>query len=296
MAKIVKAEFIAPDIKRFEVEAPLIARRQKPGQFVILRLWEKGERIPVTIVDSDPQQGTITLIVQGIGKTTKQMNLLEAGQEILDLVGPLGNPTPIHQYGLTVCVSGGVGTAEALPIARALKQAGNRVIAIVGARTKELVICESELRSFCDEVIIATDDGSYGVRGVVTVPLREVLARTPRPDFVLAVGPLPMMKAVAEETRPTGIKTMVSLNSIMIDGTGMCGGCRATVGGKTVFVCVDGPEFDAHQVNFDEIAQRQKQFFSAEQEALRRFQEQHTVLDAGCRLQDQVKQLEQDRD
>lgn len=291
MAKIVRAEFIAPEIKRFEIEAPLIARKQQPGQFVILRLWEKGERIPITIVGSDHKRGTITLIVQGIGKTTKQLNLLEAGDEILDLVGPLGNPTPIHHYGLTVCVSGGVGTAEALPIARALQAAGNRVIAIVGARTKELVICEAELRDFCDEVIVATDDGSYGQKGLVTVPLREVLTRVPPPNFVLAVGPLPMMKAVAEEMRPTGIKTMVSLNSIMVDGTGMCGGCRATVGGKTVFVCVDGPEFDAHQVNFDEIAQRQKQFHAAEQEALHIFQEQHRILEAGCKLNDQVKQL-----
>ncbi len=291
MAKIVQAEFIAPDIKRFEIEAPLIARKQQAGQFVILRTWEKGERIPITIVGSNPERGTITLIVQGIGKTTKQLNLLNSGDEVLDLVGPLGNPTPIHNYGLAVCVSGGVGTAEALPIARALKGAGNRVIAIIGARTKELVICEEEMRSFCDEVIVATDDGSYGVPGLVTEPLREVLERQPRPDFVLAVGPLMMMKAVAETTRPTGIKTMVSLNSIMVDGTGMCGGCRATVGGKTVFVCVDGPEFDAHQVNFDELAQRQKQFSVAEQTALQRFQEQHQILEPGCRLNEQVKQL-----
>lgn len=296
MAKIVEAEFIAPDIKRFEIEAPLIARKQKPGQFVILRVWGKGERIPITIVDSNLQQGTITLIVQGIGKTTKQMNLLKAGDELHDLVGPLGNPTPIHNYGLTVCVSGGVGTAEALPIARALKAAGNTVVAVIGARTRELVICEAEMRAFCDEVIVATDDGSYGVKGVVTVPLHEILERAVKPNFVLAVGPLPMMKAVAEETRPYGIKTMASLNSIMIDGTGMCGGCRATVGGETVFVCVDGPEFDAHQVNFDEIAHRQKQFVAYEQESLQIFQKHYHEIAEQCHLNRQIKALEQNRE
>jgi len=264
MNKIIKAEFIAPDIKRFIISAPLIARKAQPGQFVILRVWEKGERIPITIVDSDLEKGTISLIIQGVGKTTRQMNLLKSGDYVNDLVGPLGRATHIENYGLAVCVGGGVGTAEALPIAKALKNAGNTVIAIIGARTKDLVICESEMRAFCDEVFVTTDDGSYGQPGLVTDVLKTIIAGKPQPNFVLAVGPLPMMRAVSEVTRPHAIKTMVSLNSIMIDGTGMCGGCRASVGGKTVFVCVDGPEFDGHQVNFEELAHRQKQFAAQE--------------------------------
>lgn len=286
MHQIITAEFIAPQIKKFIVEAPLIARKRQPGQFVILRVWEKGERIPLTIVDGDPAQGTITLIVQGIGKTTRHLNLLSAGDYIHDLVGPLGRPTHIDKFGLTVCVSGGVGTAEALPIAKALKQAGNQVIAIVGARQRELIICESEMRAVCDEVLISTDDGSYGIKGFVTQVLQDLLQRH-RPDFILAVGPLPMMAAVAEQTRPFGIKTMVSLNSIMVDGTGMCGGCRATVADKTVFVCVDGPEFDGHQVDFAEIGRRQRQFVEFEAQALREFEQTPPPVHH-CRLSEQL--------
>ncbi len=260
MNRILKAEFIAPDIKKFVIEAPLIARKAQPGQFVILRVWEKGERIPITIVNGDPKNGTVTLIIQGLGKTTRQMNMLNSGDHVHDLVGPLGQATHIENFGLAVCVSGGVGTAEALPIAKALKAAGNTIISIIGAREKALVICEADMRAICDEVFVTTDNGSYGTPGLVTDVLKTILGRDRKPDFVLAVGPLPMMRAVSEMTRPFAIKTMVSLNSIMVDGTGMCGGCRATVGGKTVFVCVDGPEFDGHQVNFEEIARRQKQF------------------------------------
>jgi len=284
MNLILHAEFIAPDIKKFVIDAPLIARKAQPGQFVILRVWEKGERIPITIVDGDAVNGAVTLIVQGLGKTTRQMNLLKTGDYLHDIVGPLGQATHIENFGLAVCISGGVGTAEALPIAKALKAAGNNVISIIGARQKALVICEAEMRAVCDEVFVTTDDGSYGQPGLVTDVLKTILTRERKPDFVLAVGPLPMMQGVAEMTRPFAIKTMVSLNSIMIDGTGMCGGCRATVGGKTVFVCVDGPEFDAHQVNFSEIARRQKQFSEHEKISIDILNTQPDKAQHQCRL------------
>lgn len=291
MNLILQAEFIAPDIKKFVIAAPLIARKAKPGQFVILRVWEKGERIPITIVNGDPANGTVTLIIQGLGKTTRQMNMLNSGDYVHDLVGPLGQATHIENFGLAVCVSGGVGTAEALPIARALKEAGNTVIAIIGAREKALVICEAEMRTICDEVIITTDDGSYGTHGLVTDVLKTVIARDTKPDFVLAVGPLPMMRAVSEMTRPFSIKTMVSLNSIMVDGTGMCGGCRATVDGKTVFVCVDGPEFDGHQVNFDEIARRQKQFANQEKTSAEIINKEPQKVLHQCRLAKVINEI-----
>lgn len=291
MNLILQAEFIAPDIKKFVIAAPLIARKAKPGQFVILRVWEKGERIPITIVNGDPENGTVTLIIQGLGKTTRQMNMLNSGDYVHDLVGPLGQATHIENFGLAVCVSGGVGTAEALPIARALKEAGNTVIAIIGAREKALVICEAEMRTICDEVIITTDDGSYGTHGLVTDVLKTVIARDTKPDFVLAVGPLPMMRAVSEMTRPFSIKTMVSLNSIMVDGTGMCGGCRATVDGKTVFVCVDGPEFDGHQVNFDEIARRQKQFANQEKTSAEIINKEPQKVLHQCRLAQAINEI-----
>ena len=291
MNLILQAEFIAPDIKKFVIAAPLIARKAKPGQFVILRVWEKGERIPITIVNGDPENGTVTLIIQGLGKTTRQMNMLNSGDYVHDLVGPLGQATHIENFGLAVCVSGGVGTAEALPIARALKEAGNTVIAIIGAREKALVICEAEMRTICDEVIITTDDGSYCIHGLVTDVLKTVIARNTKPDFVLAVGPLPMMRAVSEMTRPFSIKTMVSLNSIMVDGTGMCGGCRATVDGKTVFVCVDGPEFDGHQVNFDEIARRQKQFANQEKISAEIINKEPQKVLHQCRLAKAINEI-----
>lgn len=284
MNLIRQAEFIAPDIKKFIIEAPLIARKAQPGQFVILRVWEKGERIPITIVNGDAEQGAITLIIQGVGKTTRQMNMLESGDYIRDIVGPLGQPTHIGNFGLAVCIGGGVGTAEALPITKALKAAGNIVIGIIGAREKALVICEAEMRAVCDEVFVTTDDGSYGHSGLVTDVLKTILDRERKPDFVLSVGPLPMMRAVSEMTRPFAVKTMVSLNSIMVDGTGMCGGCRVTVGGKTVFVCVDGPEFDGHQVNFSEIAARQKQFNNQEKVSLDIINNQPDKVRHQCQL------------
>ena len=272
MNKIIFAEFIAVDIKKFVIEAPKIAKKRKAGQFVIIRIKEGGERIPLTIADSDSDKGTITIIVQGIGKTTKELNSLETGDTIMDVVGPLGKPSHIENFGTAVSIGGGVGTAIAFPTAVALKEAGNYTISIIGGRTKELVILENEMREICDEVHVTTDDGSYGEKGFVTMKLQNLIDSGEKIDFVLAIGPIPMMKAVADVTRPHGIQTVVSLNPIMVDGTGMCGGCRATVGDKTVFVCVDGPEFDAHKVDFKELVNRNKSYAFFEKESLDDFE------------------------
>jgi len=271
---ILAAEFIAPDIKQFVIHAPVIAKKRQPGQFVIIRISDAGERIPLTIVDSDADAGTITLIVQGIGKSTRQINRHEAGETILDLVGPLGNPSEIDQFGHAIVIGGGVGTAVSFPLAKALKEAGNRVTAIIGARTEALVILEEELHQIADEVLVCTDDGSYGRAGLVTDPLQTLLDGDEPIDFVLAVGPLPMMHAVANLTRPYGIKTVVSLNSIMVDGTGMCGGCRVALDGEVKFTCVDGPEFDAHRVNFDILMKRNRAYLQEEQCALEKAAQQ----------------------
>ncbi len=268
MYKIKSAEFLAPNIKRFIIEAPKIASKRKAGQFVIIRLNDHGERIPLTIADSNIDDGTITIIVQGIGKTTKELNMLSGGDFIKDVVGPLGKASHIEKFGTAVSIGGGVGTAIAYPTAVALKQAGNHTISIIGGRTKELVILENEMRQICDEVYPTTDDGSYGYHGFVTQKLKALIDEGRKIDFVLAIGPIPMMKAVAETTRPFGIRTVVSLNPVMVDGTGMCGGCRATVDNKTVFVCVDGPEFDAHKVDFDVLMQRNRTYNSSEKTAL----------------------------
>ena len=265
---IFEAEFIAQDIKKFIVHAPVIAKKRKPGQFIIIRISDQGERIPLTIVDSDQKAGTITLIVQGIGKSTREINQLEAGESIQDLVGPLGNPSEIENFGHVVVIGGGVGTAVSFPQAKALKAAGNRVTAIIGARTESLVILEDELSEIADQVLVCTDDGSYKQKGFVTDLLKTLLDSEDQVDFVVAVGPLPMMRAVAEMTRPYGIKTSVSLNSIMVDGTGMCGGCRVVLGDKIKFACVDGPEFDAHLVNFDTLMKRNRAYLHEEQCAL----------------------------
>jgi ferredoxin--NADP+ reductase len=272
MFKIISAEFLVPSIKRFTIEAPKIALKRKAGQFVIIRIEDEGERIPLTIADSDSEKGTITIIVQGIGKTTKLLNSLEAGDTIRDVVGPLGKPSEIENFGTAISIGGGVGTAIAYPTAVALKNAGNHTIAIIGGRTKELVILEDEMKEICDEVHITTDDGSYGTRGFVTQKLQELIDSGRKIDFVLAIGPIPMMKAVAETTRPYGIKTMVSLNPIMVDGTGMCGGCRALVDGKNVFVCVDGPEFDAHKVDFSVLDKRNRAYLTDEKIALEQYE------------------------
>ena len=270
MHKIFSAAFIAPNIKRFTIEAPKIAQKRKAGQFVIIRISDNGERIPLTIADSNSVKGTIDIIVQGIGKTTKELNARETCDFIHDVVGPLGKPSHIENFGTAVSIGGGVGTAIAYPTAVALKQAGNHTISIIGGRTKEFVILEDEMRKVCDEVFITTDDGSYGKHGFVTDQLKELIEKR-KIDFVLAIGPIRMMKAVAEVTREKGIKTVVSLNPIMVDGTGMCGGCRAIVDNKTVFVCVDGPEFDAHKVDFKTLITRNQSYLLEEKKSL----EQH---------------------
>ena len=271
MYLIHEARFLAPDVKLFRIQAPRVARKRKAGQFVILRVHEQGERIPITIADSDPEGGDITIVVQGIGKTTKLLNSLEAGDSILDVVGPLGKPSEVEDFGTAVVIGGGVGAAIAYPTAVALKNAGNRVVSILGGRNRELVVLEDEIRAASDDVIVTTDDGSYGQKGLVTDALQKMIDDGEQVDYVLAIGPIPMMRAVAETTRPHGIKTVVSLNSIMIDGTGMCGGCRVSIEGKSEFACVDGPEFDAHRVDFDVMRNRNAMYREKEAEALERF-------------------------
>ena len=273
MFRIVEAEFLAPDIKRFVVEAPRVARKRQAGQFVILRVYAHGERIPLTIADGDPERGTITLIVQGIGKTTKLMNLLGPGDALLDLVGPLGKPSEIKDYGTVVVIGGGVGAAIAYPTAKAMREAGNHVISLLGGRSKDLVILESEIRAISDEVFISTDDGSYGRKGLVIDPLKDLIAAGRPIDLVLAIGPPRMMQAVAEVTRPHRIPTIVSLNSLMVDGTGMCGGCRIMTTEGAKFACVDGPEFDAHTVDFNILVQRNRMYVDREAEELQEFRE-----------------------
>ncbi len=252
MYKIVSKKVLAPKITRFSVEAPEVAKSRKPGQFVVIRADETSERVPLTIVDSDPKKGTIDLIIQDAGFSTHCLTCYDEGDGFLDVLGPLGRPTDMHKYGTVVCVGGGVGTAVLYPIAKGFKEAGNTVITINGARNKELIILEEELAKVSDELIIATDDGSYGVKGFGSTILQGMIDDKKKIDFVVAIGPTMMMKAVAEVTRPYGIETIVSLNAIMIDGTGMCGGCRVTVGDEVKFACVDGPEFDAHLVDFEE--------------------------------------------
>ncbi|NJE42730.1 sulfide/dihydroorotate dehydrogenase-like FAD/NAD-binding protein [Thermococcus sp. GR6] len=256
MFRIVHKEKLSPGINLFEIEAPRIARHAKPGQFVVLRLHEKGERIPLTIADSDAGRGTITIVVQEVGKTTYELGTYENGDNILDLLGPLGRPSHIDNFGTVVMVGGGVGVAEIYPVAKAMKEAGNHVISILGFRTKKLVFWGDKLAEVSDEVIVTTNDGSYGMEGFTTHALAKLFDEGRKIDLVHAVGPVIMMKAVAELTRPHGIRTVASLNPIMVDGTGMCGACRVTVGGEIKFACVDGPEFDAHLVDWDELVKR----------------------------------------
>ena len=264
MFRIVRTDVLAPTVTRFEIEAPFIARKRKAGNFVMVRLDNQGERIPLTLADSNPASGTITLIVQAVGKTTKQLCAMKAGDSILDVVGPLGTPTPIAMHGTVVCVGGGVGTAELYPIARALKEAGNTVLSIVGARSHDLVILEPEMKAISDALYVTTDDGSYGKKGFVTDQLKDLLDTVPGIGAVFAIGPLPMMKAVSTLTRPYNVHTLVSLNTIMVDGTGMCGGCRVTINGAMKFACVDGPEFDGHSVDFDELMMRNRTYADLE--------------------------------
>ena len=272
MYRITEARFLAPDIKLFKIMAPQIAEKRKAGQFVIIRIDEYGERIPLTIADSDINDGTVTIIVQGVGKTTKHLNTLETGDELMDIVGPLGMPSHIEKFGTAVSIGGGVGTAIAYPTAVALKKSGNYVITINGARSKNLVILEEEMKAVSDEAYITTDDGSYGFHGFVTDMLKKLIEDGQKIEFVLAIGPIPMMKAVADVTREYGIKTVVSLNPIMIDGTGMCGGCRVSVGGKVQFACVDGPEFDAHEVDFKNLTDRNRMYAEYEKKSLEKYE------------------------
>ena len=275
MFKVVAKEEIAPKFHRFVVEAPEIARKHRPGQFVMVLPSDDGERIPLTIAASDPESGTVTLVVQEVGKTTMAMGLMAAGQEFFSVVGPLGTPTHIENFGTVVCVGGGAGIAPMLPIAGGLKKAGNTVLSILGGRTQELVILREEMAAVSDEIFYTTDDGSFGRKGLVTHALADLIAERGQPNLVVAIGPAIMMKAVAEMTRKLAIPTLASLNSIMVDGTGMCGACRVEVDGKTKFVCVDGPEFDAHKVDFDLLIKRLRMYLPEEQVARERFMAAH---------------------
>ena len=267
MYKVLKKVELAPKIKLFKINAPEVARKAKPGQFVILRIDEKGERFPLTLVEWEPKKGTVTLIFLEVGVSTRKFGALGVGDEILDVVGPLGNSSDIKHYGSVAVVCGGVATAAAYPIAKALKEAGNQVVSIIGARTEELLILEDEMKSFSDELYISTDDGSRGHKGFVSDVLKMLIEKGYRFDIVYAIGPPLMMRATANVTKPHSMKTIVSLNPIMVDGMGMCGACRVTVGGETKFACFDGPEFDGHLVNFDELIKRLRVYLSDEKQA-----------------------------
>ena len=272
--KIVFKKQLSENVFTADVEAPLIAQARKAGQFIILGLNnEYAERIPLTIVDSDTEKGTIRLIWQRVGKTTAELSDLKQGDEIANVVGPLGNPTHIDKFGTVVCVGGGIGIAPLLPIAKALKTEGNKIISILGARSKELLILEEEFTRTSDELIVTTDDGSYGRKALVTEPLKEICERDSKPDQAFAIGPAIMMKFCCEVTKQFSVPTQVSLNTIMIDGTGMCGGCRIEYDGQPKFVCVDGPEFDGHKVNFDLMMKRLNAYKHMEQKEHERYKE-----------------------
>lgn len=259
MNKILSKEYFSEKVVKLVVEAPLIAKARRAGHFVIVRCGEHGERIPLTIADADPVKGTITLVIQAVGASTQKIDALKVGDSLTDVVGPLGQATHIEEYGTVVCCGGGVGVAPLLPIIKAMKEAGNRVISVLAGRSKDLIILEDQVREYSDEVIIMTDDGSYGKKGLVTNGVEDVILRE-NVDLVVTIGPAIMMKFVSLLTQKYNIPTMCSLNTLMVDGTGMCGACRVTVDGKTKFVCVDGPEFDAHKVNFDEMLMRLKAY------------------------------------
>jgi ferredoxin--NADP+ reductase len=268
MYEITEKIELAHTVYQYKIKAPLIAKKRKAGQFIVLRLNEMGERVPLTIVDSDINDGTITIIMQEVGKSTDMLGNMIPGDAILDVVGPLGKPTHIENFGIAVCVGGGIGTAPVYPIAKALKEAGNRVVSIIGARNKSLLILEKEMKAVSDELHITTDDGSYGHHGFVTQVLQRLIDEKMKIGLVVGIGPVPMMRAVSNTTKPYSIPTFVSLNPIMVDGTGMCGACRVTVGGKTQFVCVDGPEFDGHQVDYGELILRNRSYLKEEKMAM----------------------------
>ena len=283
MPKVLVKKTIAPKINLIELHAPLIAAKALPGQFIVLRIDDNGERIPLTIAKKDIQKGTITIIFQEAGASTKHLSCLKEGDDILDLTGPLGKAADIEKFGTVVCIGGGVGTPEVYPVAEAYKKAGNKVITIIGGRNKDLVLFEDELRAASDEVYIMTDDGSAGKKGLVTDALKEIIGRE-TVNLVSAVGPTIMMKVISELTKIHSIPTLVSLNPIMLDATGMCGVCRVTVGGKIKFACVDGPEFDGHQVDFAELMSRQKTFVDEEKIALNEFMKKNCSDDnPNCR-------------
>jgi len=269
---IVHRSVLAPTITKFVIKAPFVAKKRLPGNFVIVRVEENGERIPLTMVDSNTTEGTITLIVQSIGKTTRLMATKKVGDVFLDVAGPLGNPTPILEGKKVVCVGGGVGTAELFPIAKALQAAGNTVHTVIGARSKDLIVLENEMTDCSNHIVVTTDDGTYGRKGFVTEALKEILETTPDLTAVYAIGPLPMMKAVSQLTKLYNKKTYVSLNAVMVDGTGMCGGCRVTVNGKMKFACVDGPDFDGHKVDWDLMTVRSKGYAAEEKRSMEQWQ------------------------
>lgn len=272
MFKILRKQELSENITLFDIDAKDIARKAEPGNFILLKIHEQGERIPLTIADFDREKGILTIVLQKVGKTTHQLGALHEGDFISDVVGPLGNPSHIENFGKVVCVGGGVGIAPVYPITRALKQAGNTVFSIIGARTKSLLFWEEKMQDVSDELIVTTDDGSYGRKALVTVPLEELL-KDGNINLVVAIGPAIMMKFVCKTTEKYNVKTVVSLNSIMIDGTGMCGGCRVNVGGETKFCCVDGPEFDGHKVDFDLLMERQRMYPEEEKIAMERYKE-----------------------
>ncbi len=275
MAKILEKRLIRqPDVFYYKVAAPLISQKAQPGQFVIIRLHEKGERIPLSLADINPSEGTISLIVMAVGKTTAELARYQTGEEILDLCGPLGMPTHVDRVGKVVLVGGGFGVAPLYPVARAFKAAGNAVTVVMGARSKDLLIYEHEMQGVADKVCITTDDGSRGVKGIVTSALKQEIESSGA-DLVMTVGPAIMMKFVSETTKSFGVKTMVSLNPIMIDGTGMCGGCRVSVAGVTKFACLDGPEFDGHEVDWDQLMNRQKTYKNEEKESFETWKQRH---------------------
>ena len=279
MFKIVEKKELCEKIHQFKIEAPRLVQKAKAGQFVILRKDEKGERVPMSIGGLDRENGILTVVIQEVGKTSAAMNRMKTGDSFADVVGPLGNPTPIDKHGHCVLLGGGVGIPPIYPIAQAFRAAGNKVTTIIGARTKDLLIFQKELEEASDRLLISTDDGSYGTHGFVTTVLQNLMNDGERIDFVMAIGPVPMMRAVVETTREPKIKTMVSLNPIMVDGTGMCGACRVTVGGKTRFACVDGPDFDGHEVDFDEMTKRLKMYVKYEQIAYKKFLDEHHHLE-----------------
>jgi ferredoxin--NADP+ reductase len=275
--KILEREDLVPGIHLFKMAAPAVAQKARAGQFVVVRIDEKGERIPLTIADWDKDKGTVTIVFMEVGATTARMALLKKGDAIADFVGPLGVPAEIGNYGTVVCVAGGVGAAPVAPVARALKKAGNRIITILGARSHDLLFWEDVLKSASDRMIVTTDDGSYGRKGVVTLPLKELLESGEKIDRVIAIGPVVMMKFCSLTTAPSGVRTIVSLNPIMVDGTGMCGCCRVSVGGETKFACVDGPDFDGHKVDWDLLAARQRIYLDEEKCAYDEWQKSHAA-------------------